>query len=142
MSFASFLRFWAAAANRNSSFACVRSRLRECGRSRDQDGVEEQRRSPVSWRKRRAISAVRIESRQAHQALKSPETHKADRNDARGLAHLVRMGSFKPVYAKSLSATPSAADHCGPRSWSVGWCPQKIKFVALRSCSGVPSLPP
>ncbi len=73
---------------------------------------------------------MRIDSRQAHQALKSLETHKADRNNVRGLAHRVRTGSFKPVYVKSLSATPSAADHCGPRGWSVGWCPKKIKFVA------------
>jgi len=45
-----------------------------------------------------------IESRQAHQALKSLATHKTDRNDARGLAHLARTGFFKPVYVKSLPA--------------------------------------
>ena len=31
-------------------------------------------------------------------------THKTDRNDARGLAHLARTGFFKPVALKSLSA--------------------------------------
>jgi transposase len=31
-----------------------------------------------------------VESRQAYQALKSLATHKTDRNDARGLAHLAR----------------------------------------------------
>jgi hypothetical protein len=31
-------------------------------------------------------------------------THKTDRNDARGLAHLARTGFFKPVHVKSLSA--------------------------------------
>ena len=31
-------------------------------------------------------------------------THKTDRNDARGLAHLARTGFFKPVYVKSLPA--------------------------------------
>ena len=47
---------------------------------------------------------VCIESRQAYQALKSLATHKTDRNDARGLAHLARTGFFKPVHVKSLPA--------------------------------------
>jgi len=47
---------------------------------------------------------VCVESRQASQALKSLATHKTDRNDARGLAHLSRTGFFKPVHVKSLSA--------------------------------------
>jgi len=50
------------------------------------------------------LPVVCIESRQAHQALKSLTTHKTDRNDARGLAHLARTGFFKPVYVKSLPA--------------------------------------
>ena len=45
-----------------------------------------------------------IESRQASQALKSLGTHKTDRNDARGLAHLARTGFFKTVHVKSLRA--------------------------------------
>src|SRR5271166_979847 len=47
---------------------------------------------------------VCVESRQAYQALKSLATHKTDRNDARGLAHLARTGFFKPVHVKSLRA--------------------------------------
>jgi hypothetical protein len=47
---------------------------------------------------------VCVESRQAYQALKSLSTHKTDRNDARGLAHLARTGFFKPVHVKSLPA--------------------------------------
>ena len=43
-----------------------------------------------------------IESRHAYQALKSLATHKTDRNDARGLAHLARTGFYKPVNVKSL----------------------------------------
>jgi transposase len=50
------------------------------------------------------LPVVCIESRQAYQALKSLATHKSDRNDARGLAHLSRTGFFKPVHVKSLSA--------------------------------------
>ena len=47
---------------------------------------------------------VCVESRQAYQALKPLATHKTDRNDARGLAHLARTGFFKPVHAQSLRA--------------------------------------
>ena len=36
------------------------------------------------------LPVVCVESRQAYQALKSLATHKTDRNDARGLAHLAR----------------------------------------------------
>ena len=45
---------------------------------------------------RLGLPVVCVESRQAHQALKSLATHKTDRNDARGLAHLARTGFFKP----------------------------------------------
>ena len=44
------------------------------------------------------LPVVCVESRQAYQALKSLATHKTDRNDARGLAHLARTGFFKPVH--------------------------------------------
>ena len=50
------------------------------------------------------LPLVCVESRQAYQALKSLATHKTDRNDARGLAHLARTGFFKAVHVKSLSA--------------------------------------
>lgn len=52
----------------------------------------------------RNVPVVCIESRHACLALKSLATHKTDRNDARGLAHLSRTGFFKPVHVKSLSA--------------------------------------
>ena len=52
----------------------------------------------------KGLPVVCIESRQAYQALKSLATHKTDRNDARGLAHLARTGFFKPVHVKSLPA--------------------------------------
>jgi transposase len=50
------------------------------------------------------LPVICVESRQAYQALKSLATHKTDRNDARGLAHLARTGFFKPVHVKSLPA--------------------------------------
>src|SRR6202789_4358714 len=51
-----------------------------------------------------SLPVVCVESRQAYQALKSLATHKTDRTDARGLAHLARTGFFKPVHVKSLPA--------------------------------------
>ena len=51
-----------------------------------------------------SLSVVCVVSRQAYQALKSLATHKTDRNDARGLAHLARTGFFKPVHVKALPA--------------------------------------
>ena len=42
------------------------------------------------------LPVVCVESRQAYQALKSLATHKTDRNDARGLAHLARTVSSSP----------------------------------------------
>ena len=50
------------------------------------------------------VPVVCVESRQAYQTLKSLTTHKTDRNDARGLAHLARTGFFKSVHVKSLPA--------------------------------------
>src|ERR1700748_3129988 len=52
----------------------------------------------------RGVPVVCIESRQAYQALKSLTTHKTDRNDARGLAHLARTGFYKATHVKSLPA--------------------------------------
>jgi transposase len=50
------------------------------------------------------VPIVCIESRHAARALQSLATHKTDRNDARGLAHLARTGLFKAVHVKSLPA--------------------------------------
>ncbi len=50
------------------------------------------------------LAVICIESRQAYLALKTLGTHKTDRSDARGLAHLARTGFFKQAHVKSLSA--------------------------------------
>lgn len=47
--------------------------------------------------------AVLIETRHVKAALKAM-TVKTDRNDARGMAQLMRMGWFRPVHAKALAA--------------------------------------
>lgn len=49
------------------------------------------------------LAAVLIETRHVKAALKAM-TVKTDRNDARGMAHLMRMGWFRPVHAKTLPA--------------------------------------
>jgi transposase len=66
---------------------------------------------------RLGLPVVCIESRQDYQALKSLATHKTDRNDALGLAHLARTGLFKPVHVKSLSAH-ALHSSSRARSWS------------------------
>ena len=50
------------------------------------------------------VPVICIESRQAYETLKTLATHKTDRNDARGLAHLARTGFFKATHVKSLPA--------------------------------------
>src|SRR5580704_15924381 len=97
--------------------AYLRSRPRRRGGSREQDSVdgrgdlrrivfETGRMAPILFHglSQLGLPVVCVESRQAYQALKSLATHKTDRNDARGLAHLARTGFFKPVHVKSLSA--------------------------------------
>ena len=46
------------------------------------------------------LAAVLMETRQVRAALSSMRT-KTDRNDARGMAHLLRMGWFRPVHLKA-----------------------------------------
>ena len=113
----------------------ARPRPRRRGGSRKQDRGRRRRLSPANWRKRQlaiascsrpdawrrslfhglsqlGLPVVCVESRQAYQALWPLATHKTDRNDARGLAHLACTGFFKPVHVKSLSAPRGPlADH-------------------------------
>ena len=62
----------------------------------------------VSGLARHSLDAVLMETRQAKKAL-SAMTVKTDRNDARGLAHLLRMGWFRPVHVKAASAREQRA---------------------------------
>jgi transposase len=54
------------------------------------------------------LPAVLIETRHVRAALKAM-TMKTDRNDARGIAQLMRLGWFRPVHAKTLSARETRA---------------------------------
>ena len=49
------------------------------------------------------LPAVLVETRHV-KAVLSAMTVKTDRNDARGIAQLIRMGWFRPVHAKALPA--------------------------------------
>ena len=81
------------------------------------------------------LPVVCVESRQAYQALKSLATHKTDRNDARGLAHLARTGFFKPVHCEvTAGARRPLADH---RSQEAGRAAGYSREPDPRSCGGV-----
>jgi transposase len=54
------------------------------------------------------LPAICIEARHAHGMLKS-RLNKTDRNDARGIAELMRTGSFKAVHVKSLDSRQAKA---------------------------------
>ena len=83
------------------------------------------------------LPVVCVESRQAYQALKSLATHKTDRNDARGLAHLARTGFFKPVHVKSLARPRRPlADHRAQEAGRPARDLGKSDPRSRRSCSG------
>ena len=47
------------------------------------------------------LPIICIEARHAHAMLKAARKNKTDRNDARGIAELMRLGSYKTVHVKS-----------------------------------------
>jgi transposase len=57
----------------------------------------------VSGLERQGFGAVLMETRHVRAALSARVT-KTDRNDARGMAELLRMGWFRPVHVKSMNA--------------------------------------
>ncbi len=54
------------------------------------------------------LAAVLMEARQVRAALKAM-TAKTDRGDARGMAHLLRLGWFRPVHVKTIEAREQRA---------------------------------
>jgi transposase len=45
-----------------------------------------------------------VETRHMKALLTAQQINKTDRNDARGIAHMMRVGLFKPVHVKTLAA--------------------------------------
>jgi transposase len=84
---------------------------------------------------RLGLPVICVESRQAYQALKSLATHKTDRNDARGLAHLARTGFFKPVHVKSPPAHAIRALIIARKKLVGQGSLWKTRSAALPSCS-------
>jgi transposase len=65
------------------------------------------------------FDVVCMEARQVNAAL-SAMRNKTDKNDARGIAHVLRTGWFSPVHMKSreahgVRALPAPAKHCSTR---------------------------
>ena len=61
-----------------------------------------------------------LETRHVRAALKAM-TIKTDRKDARGIAHLMRLGWFRPVHCKSTGASCCWAS-CWISNWAFGDC--------------------
>src|SRR5882672_8984322 len=61
------------------------------------------------------LPIICIESRQAYQALKSLATHKTDRNDARGLAHLA-LRWLRPLFTTFYRGLRKLTRQARPRS--------------------------
>ena len=79
--------------------------LREHAPRLERFGLESGSTSAWLWREFRAMSlpVICLDSRHAHRVL-SMKRNKNDRNDARGLADLVRMGWYREARVRSLDA--------------------------------------
>ena len=75
------------------------------GRHLERAGLESGMTSAWLWRELRqlAVPVICLDSRQAHRAL-SMKRNENDRNDARGLADLIRMGWYREARVRSLDA--------------------------------------
>ena len=50
------------------------------------------------------LPVICVETRQMKAMLKAQQTNKSDRNDARGIAQMMRAGLYKPVHVKTLAS--------------------------------------
>ena len=50
------------------------------------------------------LPVICVETRHMKALLQAQQINKSDRNDARGIAHMMRVGLFKPVHVKTLAA--------------------------------------
>jgi transposase len=81
--------------------ASIATFLRSCGQEIELVGIEAS--GSTSWLQSKLIRlgfpVVCIEARHAHSVLKN-RTNKTDRNDARGLAEIMRLGAYRAVHSK------------------------------------------
>jgi hypothetical protein len=76
------------------------------------------------------VSVVLMETRQVRAAL-SAMIVKTDRKDARGMAHLLRTGWFRPVHVKTVDAREQRACCRHARPW---WPASRISRIASAGC--------
>lgn len=50
------------------------------------------------------LAVICVETRHMKAVLKAQQTNKSDRNDARGIAQMMRVGLYKPVHVKTLAS--------------------------------------
>jgi transposase len=50
------------------------------------------------------LPVICVETRHMKVVLKALQTNKSDRNDARGIAQMMRVGLYKPVHVKTLAS--------------------------------------
>jgi hypothetical protein len=85
---------------------------------------------------RLGLPIVCVDSQQAYQALKSLATHKTDRNDARGLAHLARTGLLslpaanqdEPYWVDAMTILLRASEF--PNAMDEAW---EVMLIALKA---------
>ena len=89
----------------SSDPAVIAKCLAKHAHSLERAGLESGMTSAWLWRELRQLGApvICLDSRHAHRVL-SMRRHKNDRNDARGLADLVRMGWFREARVRSIDA--------------------------------------
>jgi transposase len=54
------------------------------------------------------LPVICVETRHIKAVLKAQQVNKSDRNDARGIAQMMRVGLYKPVHVKTLASQQSA----------------------------------
>ena len=92
------------------------------------------------------LPVICVETRHMKALLTAQQINKTDRNDARGIAQMMRVGLFKPVHVKTLAAQeqrmlltsrkllqrkPTAANHSAPRR-SISWIVPPARASAER----------
>ena len=80
------------------------------------------------------LPVVCVETRHMMALLKAQQINKSDRNDARGIAQMMRVGLFKPVHVKTQMAQEQRMSQYLPSGGSCGSnLPSSIKCFSTQS---------